>query len=111
MIKNIFIFISFFIFILNSNAQKRLSLLDSLESRVLCNNHDIMQQNEDVVWLERLFLAIEPRRYGEYLYILEGNLAKLPSEKYKAEYLLILGTQHFNNKDYSNALKLAEQPT
>lgn len=109
MIKNIFIFISFFIFILNSNAQKRLSLLDSLESKVLCNNHDIMQQNEDVVWLERLFLAIEPRRYGEYLYILEGNLAKLPSEKYKAEYLLILGTQHFNNKDYSNALKLAEQ--
>ena len=62
-----YLFILVFIFsIIFSHAQDVGVFIDSLESRILCNDKNLLQTGKDIATLEMVFLSYQPNRYGEF---------------------------------------------
>ncbi|MBK7787705.1 MAG: hypothetical protein IPJ54_03830 [Saprospiraceae bacterium] len=91
-----YLFILVFIFsIIFSHAQDVGVFIDSLESRILCNDKNLLQTGKDIATLEMVFLSYQPNRYGEFADKLVKIFELTKDQNLLAEYYLIQGAKKF----------------
>jgi hypothetical protein len=96
------VFLWSFIF---SHAQDVGIFLDSLESRILCNDKDLLQKGKDIAILEIVFLSYQPNRYGDFAHELRKIAEITKNQHLLAEYYLIQGAKSFGNNQFSDSYK------
>ena len=104
-----YLFILVFIFsIIFSHAQDVGVFIDSLESRILCNDKNLLQTGKDIATLEMVFLSYQPNRYGEFADKLVKIFELTKDQNLLAEYYLIQGAKSFGNNQFSDSYKNAQ---